>query len=549
MAYVALYRLWRPQDFDNLIGQEHVSTTLRNAITSGKIAHAYLFAGPRGTGKTSTAKILAKALNCEHGPTPTPCNQCPNCQRITAGTSMDVFEIDAASNRGIDEIRDLREAVKFAPVEGRYKVYIIDEVHMLTAEAFNALLKTLEEPPAHVVFVLATTEAHRIPATIHSRCQRYDFRRIPVPEIERRLVAVAADSGLDIAPEALRLIATHADGGLRDALSILDQCTALGEAVITAEAVRALLGLVGHEWVWRLTDALGERDASAVLLTLDELIALGKDVRQLLLELGQHGRSLMLFKAAPEVATFDTYSDDRAVLAAQSAKFSHEELVKMIQILQGAANEAKWAVDPRITAEMAMLAICRRGNDTDLAALAERVAALEAIVAGTRPPKPSRPAAAAAGPPPSAAPPAAVPLLSADAGQPVLPASATPQEVWDLVLKELIACGKRSVHACVSQGELVSLGGDRATLQFVSTFAKERSEKDDYRQIIEKSITQIVGRQVKVFCQLGTAPLGPKPHPAAPAAPPETGSGRDALAQAIKMFGGKVIKEEKDGGI
>ena len=220
MSYVALYRQWRPQDFDNLIGQEHIRDTLKNALASDKIAHAYLFTGPRGTGKTSTAKILAKALNCVNGPTPHPCNQCPNCDKITTGASMDVLEVDAASNRGIDEIRDLRETIKFAPVDGRFKVYIIDEVHMLTTEAFNALLKTLEEPPSHVIFILATTEPHKIPATIHSRCQRYDFRRIALAEIEARLTAVAKGSGLDADAEALKLIAVHADGGMRDALSI-----------------------------------------------------------------------------------------------------------------------------------------------------------------------------------------------------------------------------------------------------------------------------------------------------------------------------------------
>jgi DNA polymerase-3 subunit gamma/tau len=553
MAYVALYRQWRPQDFDNLIGQEHINTTLKNAIASGKVAHAYLFAGPRGTGKTSTAKILAKALNCVDGPTPAPCNKCPNCERITAGISMDVFEIDAASNRGIDEIRDLREAVKFAPVEGRYKVYIIDEVHMLTAEAFNALLKTLEEPPAHVVFVLATTEPHKIPATIHSRCQRYDFRRIPADDIEKRLAVVAADSGLDIDTAALALIARHADGGLRDALSILDQCTALGQGRIDTAAVRGLLGLIGHEWVWRLTDAMASQDAPAVLLALEELVALGKDVRQLLLELAQHGRSLMLYKAAPDAVGLDTYSTDREILAGQSAKFSHEELVRLIQILQGAANEAKWSAEPRITAEIALLAVCRRDDSGDLAALAERVAALEAALAAA--PK-TRPAAAPAprpAPAPAAAhPPAHTPPPHPAAGdKPAVPAlheGAGHREIWDAVLKELLAEGKRSVHACVSQGELIDLAASQATVQFTSSFAKERSEKEDYRQIIEKSLAQITGRAVKLNCVSASAPQPVRAEPAAArtASPPGNGEDHPALHQALKMFGGKIIKEEKN---
>ncbi len=558
MAYVALYRQWRPQDFENLIGQEHINTTLQNAVASGKVAHAYLFTGPRGTGKTSTAKILAKALNCVDGPTPTPCNKCPNCERITAGTSMDVFEIDAASNRGIDEIRDLREAVKFAPVEGRYKVYIIDEVHMLTAEAFNALLKTLEEPPAHVVFVLATTEPHKIPATIHSRCQRYDFRRIPAADIEKRLAVVAADSGLDIDDDALGLIARHADGGLRDALSILDQCTALGQGKIDAAAVRGLLGLIGHEWVWRLTDAMAARDAAAVLLALDELVALGKDVRQLLLELAQHGRSLMLYKAAPDVAGLETYSTDRTILAAQSAKFSHDELVRLIQLLQGAANDAKWSAEPRITAEIALLAVCRRDDSGDLAALAERVAALETALAGTGAPK-ARPAAAAPPPRPAAAPapaaahtpaPSPAPPPAADTKPAVaaLPADAGHKEVWDAVLKELLNEGKRSVHACVSQGELVDLTASQATVRFTSSFARERSEKEDYRQIIEKGLAHITGRAVKLNCISASAPQPAKAEPAAArtGGAAENGADHPALHQALKMFGGKIIKEEKN---
>ncbi|MDF2568857.1 MAG: dnaX [Sporomusa sp.] len=572
MAYVALYRKWRPQDFDNLVGQEHISITLKNAIVSGKIAHAYLFAGPRGTGKTSTAKILAKSLNCQNGPTANPCNICSNCEKITAGTSMDVFEVDAASNRGIDEIRDLRETVKFAPVDGRYKVYIIDEVHMLTTEAFNALLKTLEEPPGHVVFVLATTEPHKIPATIHSRCQRYDFRRIGVREIEQRLAVVAEHSGLQAVPEALRLIAVQADGGMRDALSILDQCAALDEGdEITAAHVRQLLGLIGHEWVWQLTDAVAERDAHSVLVKLDELINLGKDVRQLLIELALHARSLMLYKAAPSIDNIEMYSDDRSVLAAQSAKFSHHELVEMLDVLHAAANETKWASEPRIAVEMALITLCRRAVGTDIAALIERITELELKLANpvsvahstasisSRPV--SQPYTSSHQPQPQSQPelpknpirhetPIAPPPIQAATSPQSEPSGSSAgnlNEVWAAVLKELLTGGKRSVHACVMQGQLTALTDNQAMVRFSATFPKERTEKDDYRAIVEKTLTQVTGQQVKLICSLGQdtpKPTAPRSPASIQATEPATDPGinHPTVKQAQMMFGGTVIK-------
>ena len=580
MAYVALYRQWRPQDFQNLVGQNHISDTLKNAIVSGKIAHAYLFSGPRGTGKTSTAKILAKSLNCINGPTAEPCNECANCDRINTGVSMDVLEIDAASNRGIDEIRELRETVKFAPVDGRYKVYIIDEVHMLTTEAFNALLKTLEEPPAHVVFILATTESHKIPATIHSRCQRYDFRRIGAKEIEKRLIEVAERSELMVADDAMKLIASHADGGLRDALSILDQCTTMEDGMVTADKVRQLLGLIGHEWVWRITDAIGERDFKAVLLTLNELIILGKDVRQLLLEVTLYMRSIMLFKAAPTIDSIELYGDDRGVLAKHGELFTHEELVQMMQLLNEGANDAKWAPEPRITAEMVLLSVCRRSVGNDLSALLARLDALESqFVAGGVPYSPpvvahvvkeveqrpvaNRPKFSPVTPDVSSPTRVVEPLEVGEINpkvkataevSPVIHAeiSGDMKKIWDNMLKELVTNGKRSVHACVSQGHLVSLNDKQATVQFSATFPKERTEKEDYREIIEKVLAQFCGKPVQLCCILGTAATVPKvkvattskPKPVSNSMPPD-GADHPAVRQALDMFGGKVTKKQE----
>ncbi|MDP3730508.1 MAG: DNA polymerase III subunit gamma/tau [Candidatus Omnitrophota bacterium] len=292
MSYIVFARKYRPQAFDEVVGQSHITTTLENAIAQDRVAHAYIFAGPRGVGKTTTARIFAKALNCERGPTADPCNKCPLCLEITQGSSLDILEIDGASNRGIDEIRNLRENVKFSPSKGRFKVYIIDEVHMLTQEAFNALLKTLEEPPAHVKFIFATTQAHKVPPTILSRCQRFDFRRISIKDIVDSLKAIAKKENLKVEDDVLILMAKHSDGSMRDAQVVLDQISSFADGRISLEDASKILGAVSDDILFSLADSIKSRDALGALKIIDDLANEGKDVAEIVLYLIEHFRDL-----------------------------------------------------------------------------------------------------------------------------------------------------------------------------------------------------------------------------------------------------------------
>jgi DNA polymerase-3 subunit gamma/tau len=380
MKHAALYRKWRPRRFSEVVGQEPVVRTLSRAMETGRIAHAYLFSGPRGTGKTSTAKVLAMGLNCIQGPTPEPDGTCESCRAIINNSSLDVVEMDAASNRGIDEIRDLRDRVNLAPIAGRMKVYIIDEVHMLTPEAFNALLKMLEEPPEHVVFVLATTEKHKVLPTIISRCQGFDFKRPGVETLVKKLAEIAEAESIEVEPEALTVIAREGRGSFRDAEGLLDQLSSFAEGQVTASMVRELLGSVGSESLLETTAALYERRAADALRVVDHLSNEGRDLGQFVGELLSHLRTLMLLPHAPEVALAEVGAEEREALEEQATSIPTAEVVWLIEALGGTLGRIKRGGEPKLELELSFLMLTRGYIEPSVENLVRRLEALELAV-------------------------------------------------------------------------------------------------------------------------------------------------------------------------
>lgn len=379
MAHIALYRTWRPQAFREIVGQKHIVQTLQNSLREGRYTHAYLFNGPRGTGKTSAAKILAKAVNCLKGPAEEPCNECANCIRITEGAVMDVVEIDAASNRGVEEIRDIRDKVKYAPTEVRQKVYIIDEVHMLTTEAFNALLKTLEEPPAHVMFILATTEPHKLPATIISRCQRFDFRRVSLDEQVERLHQVCREEHIEAEDEAIRFIARLSDGGMRDALSLLDQIMAFSGKSITYDDVVSITGGMAGDQFEKLVHAVKRRDVGAVLKLIDDFMQEGKSADKCMESLLYYFRDLLMVKMVPGSQAVTDRIIDVKQFAEVAESFTTQELISMMDTLNHYQTEMKYSVQPQTLLEVALMKLCSSaGSDQALSAAAHTAAPTQA---------------------------------------------------------------------------------------------------------------------------------------------------------------------------
>ncbi len=511
MATQALYRRWRSRTFAEIIGQEHVTQTLLNALRAGRIGHAYLFAGPRGTGKTTTARILAKAVNCLDPQNGEPCNRCAICRSLNEGRALDLIEIDGASNRGIDEIRALREKIAFSPGECRYKVYVIDEVHMLTDPAFNALLKTLEEPPPHAIFVLATTEPHRIPLTVLSRCQRFDFRRVSLPNLRQKLDRICAEERVRAVPAALDAIARYATGSFRDAESLLDQLMSFGAEEITLDEVRRVLGAAPQEVISGIVAAVAASDVGAGLRWINEALNGGVEPRQLAREVLEHLRGLLLLKNG-SAALLSVTPELLNEMSAQAEAFSLRRLLETLRLFSQAANQSKSGLQGQLPLELALVeATALPGTE----ALPDRGPVGVQQTAPPPPPSLEREADTAprkatgatsvsqapAMPPSEAEAPASLPdadlaasASSADGTEVTL---AWVQGNWGRLL-QAVRPRSRSVEALLKSCEPVSVQGDVLTLGFYHSFHRERMEEHKNRVVLEEAVAEIAGRAYRV---------------------------------------------------
>jgi DNA polymerase-3 subunit gamma/tau len=563
MSYLVLARKWRPQRFADIVGQRHVALTLTSAIENDRLSHAYLFTGPRGVGKTSMARILAKALNCEAGPASEPCNACAACQSITEGHCLDVLEIDGASNRGIDDVRQLRESVKYAPASVRAKVYIIDEVHMLTTDAFNALLKTLEEPPAHVYFIMATTEPLKVPATILSRCQRHDFGRLTLDELSGNLQRITAAEGIGIDEDALRLISRKAEGSVRDSLTLLDQVAASGGGPFTALKVQEILGLSGSGLLFEISAAVTAGDAARALTTLGQAYQEGVNLQELAEELVNHFRNVLLVAMGEALAgALEATEDEAAQLRQQVSGIRPADALRWLHILLDAVPRLRRSAHGRVHLEVALAEMASLPRAVDLTALLTRLEA--AGPAGGEPQR--RPGAvpdavrergpAAPAAPRRRSPPAEQAQAAASAAPPAARAAAPRAESaagslgadWTRML-EALRRGRAFLASCLHESEAVAITDGRLVVRLddQNGFKREQIEKPGNRRHVLRLIEETFGSPLGL--QLENVPSSAPP--AAPAAPPppqvretsaEEGPGGPARIRKIaEMIDGDII--------
>ncbi|MCL6606146.1 MAG: DNA polymerase III subunit gamma/tau [Paenibacillus sp.] len=530
MEHIALYRAWRPQSFNDMVGQRHIIQTLQNAIREQRVSHAYLFSGPRGTGKTSAAKVLAKAVNCERQQGSEPCNECPSCLRITAGNVMDVQEIDAASNRGVEEIRDLRDKVKYAPTEVRRKVYIIDEVHMLTTEAFNALLKTLEEPPPHVMFILATTEPHKLPATIISRCQRFDFRRVSLEEQTGLLSEICEKEGIEADPDALQYIARLSDGGMRDALSILDQISSFTDGHVTYQQVLGMTGGIPAEQFARLASAILEGNMGLLLELVEQLMHEGKSADKCLENLLYYFRDLLMIKMVPGADQLTDRVLNPAEFTDMASAFSRERLFEIVDTLNRYLGDMKYATHPQTLFEVALMKLCSMPqggsgvamsatsnnvssglpavDNSEFVILKRQIAALEkkleqalqsgGISGGGKETGSASRSASAQIPAPRISAPGKMPpnMDLFIAGKDSTDFAAIYKQ-WSFVL-QAVKEEKVTVHAWFVDGEPVSVTEDAVLVAFKNTIHRDTTEKPMNRQVIEGVMAARLGKPYRL---------------------------------------------------
>jgi DNA polymerase-3 subunit gamma/tau len=561
MAYEVLARKWRPQTFGEVAGQRHVTQTLQNALAAGRLAPVYLFTGPRGVGKTTTARLLAKALNCERGPTPEPCNACSNCQEVARGASLDVLEIDGATYTGIDSVRELQEGLAYRPARGRYRVCIIDEVHRLSPQAFDALLKTFEEPPPHAAFVLASTEPHKIPATIRSRAQHHEFRRLAPDAMRQKLADIAAAEAIDISDGALAAIVRAADGSLRDAQTLLDQVVAYGGARVTLEDIEATLGLVDAEVVARGARALLERDGAGLLRLVDELYAAGQDLALFRDALAEHLRDLLVTKLCPEPGRLlQLARADRDTLAAQAARATPQELEAWLRILAEAELEMRRASVPRYALELALVRMVDVEPVLGLGEIIERLAAMELRLGTGEPapapetlplfpsPRPAPPAPRAAEQPRPMTPPARAAPAEPGRGA----AEGDPAGGWAEV-RRLIGLKKRSLAGVLAGTIEVAIEGGAlvVTLQDGSRFVRSTVEDRECRALVAEAAEAAFRRPIRVEFRFADRPGAQAPAPApapepmvAEAAFPGAVDDQGAVKAALDLFGGRVVSNE-----